>query len=89
MVCHLDGADAQAFPATLDNLVSLMLTDLSTSRRALKDRIAAETDWLCSQNVLMRESGPGGVECRPVTRNDTSCPFGVSLFVTSKDIAAK
>lgn len=62
MVCHLDGADAQAFPATLDNLVSLMLTDLSTSRKALKDRIAEETDWLCSQSVLMREAGPGGTE---------------------------
>ena len=62
MVCHLDGADAQAFPATLDNLVSLMLTDLSASRKALKDKIAEETDWLCSQSVLMRESVQGQPE---------------------------
>ena len=62
MVCHLDYKDAQAFPATIGNLTSLMMTDITTSRKVLKERIEAEVKYLCDESVLMRETSDSGVE---------------------------
>ena len=62
MVCHLAPKDALAFPATLDNLTSLMMTDLSTSRKALKEKIQAEVDYLCGESVLLKETADSGLE---------------------------
>ena len=62
MICHLDYKDAQAFPATIGNLTSLMMTDITTSRKELKERIEAEVKYLCDESVLMRETSDSGVE---------------------------
>lgn len=62
MICHLDYKDAQAFPATIGNLTSLMMTDITTSRKELKERIEAEVNFLCDASVLMRETSDSGVE---------------------------
>jgi len=62
MVCHLAPKDALAFPATLDNLTSLMMTDLVTSRKALKEKIQAEIKFLCDESVLLKETTDSGLE---------------------------
>ena len=62
MVCHLAPKDALAFPATLDNLTSLMMTDLTTSRKSLKDKIKEEVDYLCGESVLLKETTDSGLE---------------------------
>ena len=62
MICHLDYQDAQTFPATIDNLTSLLMTDLSTSRKTLREQIEAEVSWLCEKSVLMRETTKAGTD---------------------------
>ena len=62
MICHLNHSDAQAFPATIDNLTSLMMDGLGVSRKTMRDKIEEEVNYLCAKSVLMRENDNAGNE---------------------------
>lgn len=62
MICHLEHRDSLVFPATIDNITSLLMTDLSTPRKPLKEKVSAVLDYLCSQSVLLRETMDNGVD---------------------------
>ena len=62
MICHLSHNDAQQFPATIDNLTSLLMDGLEVSRKTLRDKIEEEVNYLCEKSVLMRETDNAGNE---------------------------
>ncbi len=86
MVCHLDPRDAKAFPATIDNLTSLMMSDLATSRKTLRDRIETEVNHLCDNSVLMRETNDAGVEhFKFYSKTESEIDFQIKAIIPGTD----
>lgn len=52
MVCNLGEAERQTFPATVDNVTTLLLRDLETPKLELKHEVESVTKFLCDKNVL-------------------------------------
>lgn len=52
MVCNLDAPVLQTFPATVDNVTTLLLRDLDTPKLTIKHEVEAVIRYLCDKNVL-------------------------------------
>ena len=52
MVCHLDAVTQQTFPASVDNITTLLVRDLHTPKLELKHEVEEVTKFLCEKNVL-------------------------------------
>jgi len=52
MICNLGEAEKQTFPATVDNVTTLLLRDLDTPKLSLKHEVEDVTKFLCDKNVL-------------------------------------
>lgn len=52
MVCNLDAPVLQTFPATVENVTTLLLRDLDTPRLTVKHEVEAVIRYLCDKNVL-------------------------------------
>lgn len=57
MICNMGDSDKQQFPATIDNVVTLLLRDLNTPKTTMKDEVQRVIDHLIDNSVI-RENKP-------------------------------
>ena len=60
MICNISKSDQLLFPATVDNVTSLLINDMRTSRLTLKNDVERIIDFLCDNNIIRREQGKNG-----------------------------
>lgn len=60
MVCNISQTDQLVFPATLDNITTLLINDMTTPRLNLKNEVEKVVDFLCDNNIIRREQGRQG-----------------------------
>ena len=61
MICNLDAPVMQTFPATIDNVTTLLLRDLDYPKLTLKHDVEAVVHYLCDKNVLQVIPAKGSV----------------------------
>ena len=60
MVCNIAQNDQLVFPATIDNVTSLLVNSMDTPRLTLKTEVEKIVDFLCENNIIRREQGRQG-----------------------------
>ncbi|WP_455632070.1 BREX system P-loop protein BrxC [Parabacteroides sp.] len=60
MICNISQTDQLVFPATLDNITTLLINDMTTPRLNLKNEVEKVVDFLCENNIIRREQGRQG-----------------------------
>ena len=62
MLSNLSAPNRLLFPATLDNMVTLMMTEIDQSKLDLRDRISKALDYLIEKSVVRTESKEGAAD---------------------------
>lgn len=62
LICHLQDSNKLVFPATLYNVVTLLMQRVDDSRNDIKTRVENVLDYLCTKNIIRREIMKGNVE---------------------------
>lgn len=62
MLCNISDPNKLLFPATLDNIVTLMMTQIDQSKLELRDSISKVLDYLIQNSVVRVESKDNGTE---------------------------
>jgi hypothetical protein len=60
MICNISQTDQLVFPATLDNITSLLVNDVDTPRLNIKNDVEKVIDYLCDNNIIRREQSKQG-----------------------------
>ena len=60
MICNISQTDQLVFPATLDNVTSLLINDMETPRLNIKNEVEKVIEFLCDNNIIHREQGKNG-----------------------------
>ncbi len=60
MICNISQTDQLLFPATLDNVTSLLVNDTSTPRLTIKNEVEKIIEFLSDNNIIRREQGKNG-----------------------------
>ena len=60
MICNISQTDQLVFPATLDNVTSLLINDMETPRLNIKNEVEKVIEFLCDNNIIRREQGKHG-----------------------------
>jgi len=60
MICNISQTDQLVFPATLDNVTSLLINDMETPRLNIKNEVEKVIEFLCDNNIIRREPGKQG-----------------------------
>ena len=60
MICNISQNDQLIFPATLDNITSLLVNDVETPRLNIKNDVEKIIEYLCDKNIIRREQGKQG-----------------------------
>lgn len=62
MICHMAEPDKVVFPATIDNIVNLMMTKVDDDIRPLKEKIEDVISFLEDENIIRKEKTERGLE---------------------------
>lgn len=62
MICNLQQNEQANFPATVDNLVLLLLREVDTNRAVLIDKVKQVLEYLMHANVVKREISKNNIE---------------------------
>ena len=60
MVCNISQTEQLLFPATIDNITSLLVDSMDTPRLTLKTEVEKIVDFFCENNIIRREQGKQG-----------------------------
>ncbi|MCC8115077.1 MAG: BREX system P-loop protein BrxC [Bacteroidales bacterium] len=60
MICNISKNNQLQFPANLDNITTLLVTDMSRPRLTIKNEVEKVVDYLCDNNIIRREEGKNG-----------------------------
>lgn len=60
MICNISQTDQLLFPATIDNVTTLLVNDMDTPRLTIKNEVEKIVDFLCDNNIIRREQGRQG-----------------------------
>lgn len=60
MICNISQTDQLLFPATIDNVTSLLVNDMETPRLTIKNEVEKIIEFLCDNNIIRREQGKQG-----------------------------
>lgn len=60
MICNISQTDQLLFPATIDNVTTLLVNDMETPRLTIKNEVEKIVDFLCDNNIIRREQGKQG-----------------------------
>ena len=60
MICNISQTDQLLFPATIDNVTSLLVNDMETPRLTIKNEVEKVIEFLCDNNIIRREQGKQG-----------------------------
>ena len=59
MICNISDTDKLLFPATLDNIVTLMMTEIDQKKLELKDKVEKVLDYLVKNSIVRVQSKEG------------------------------
>lgn len=59
MICYLSETDKLLFPATVENITNLLMTDVDTQKLSLKHDVQEVLDFLCEKNIIRYEAKKG------------------------------
>lgn len=62
MICNLDAVNKPQFSATVDNVVTLLMTKLDESKAAIKNDVSEALAYLMEKAVIRREKTDNGTE---------------------------
>lgn len=62
MICNMDDQDKQQFPATVENIVTLLMRDIDTPKTTMKDDVRRVIDHLIENNVIREVKPEKGAE---------------------------
>jgi len=54
MVCNLSDVDKQGFSATIDNIVTLLMTKMDANKAAIKEDVSQVLDFLMDKAVIRK-----------------------------------
>lgn len=60
MICNISQTDQLLFPATVDNVTSLLVNNMETPRLTIKNEVEKIVEFLCDNNIIRREQGKQG-----------------------------
>lgn len=60
MICNIAQNEQLLFPATVDNVTSLLVNDMETPRLTIKNEVEKIVEFLCDNNIIRREQGKQG-----------------------------
>lgn len=60
MICNISQTDQLLFPATVDNVTSLLVNNMETPRLTIKNEVEKIIEFLCDNNIIRREQGKQG-----------------------------
>lgn len=60
MICNISQTDQLVFPATVDNITSLLVNDMETPRLTIKQEVEKIVEFFCDNNIIRREQGKEG-----------------------------
>ena len=60
MICNISPTDKLIFPATIDNVTSLLVNNMGTPRLTIKNEVEKIVEFLCDNNIIRREQGKQG-----------------------------
>lgn len=60
MICNISQTDQLLFPATVDNVTSLLVNNMDTPRMTIKNEVEKILEFLCDNNIIRREQGKQG-----------------------------
>ena len=60
MICNISDTDKLVFPATIDNITRLLINDVETPRRNIKNEVGKVLEFLCDNNIIRFEPGKNG-----------------------------
>ncbi len=61
MICNLSETDRLIFPATVDNITCLLMSDVDAQKLSLKNEVQKVLDFLCDKNIIRNEPAKQGV----------------------------
>ena len=62
MICNMDDQDKQQFPATVDNIVTLLMRDIDTPKTTMKDDVRRVIQHLIDNSVIREVKPEKGAE---------------------------
>ncbi len=62
MICNLSSTDKLLFPATAENVTTLMLRDVNEARATLKNAITDVLSFLCEKNIMYKAKNQDNLE---------------------------
>lgn len=83
MICNISETDKLMFPATLQNITTLLLNDFTTPFLTLKEDIKKVLDYLCEKNVI-REEKPAKKGLEPFYSFYSQEEMKVAQLITSQ-----
>lgn len=60
MVCNISATDKLLFPASIDNITTLLINDVDTPRLNIREKVEKVVQYLCDNNIIRREEGKKG-----------------------------
>lgn len=60
MICNISQTDQLVFPATIDNITSILVNDMETPRLTVKQEVEKIVEFFCDNNIIRREQGKEG-----------------------------
>ena len=62
MICNISDTDKLIFPATLQNITTLLLNDFTTPFVTVKEEVRKVVEFLCEKNVIREEKARKGLD---------------------------
>ena len=60
MICNISETDKLLFPASVDNVTTLLVNDVDTPRLNIKNEVEKVVQYFCDNNIIRREQGKKG-----------------------------
>ncbi len=60
MICNISQTDKLLFPASIDNVTTLLVNDVETPRLNIKNEVEKVVQYFCDNNIIRREQGKKG-----------------------------
>lgn len=60
MICNISATDKLLFPASIDNVTTLLINDVDTPRLNIKDKVEKVVQYFCDNNIIRLVEGEKG-----------------------------
>lgn len=60
MICNIDDSEKLQFPASIDNITTLLVNDTTTPWIVIRDKVENVVEYLCDNNIIRRVAGKAG-----------------------------